>query len=89
MVNVQSTSAFNFRFLTGRCGCSEGLDALKLFHEHEQPSLLVLRYILFVTQLPSWSDGLYFLLGVLKKNQNAPRPSDLASCFSELVLFYF
>ena len=34
---------------------------------------------LFVTQLPSWSDGLYFLFGIFLLSP--------ASCFSELVIF--
>ena len=41
--------------------------------------LLYIRYILFVTQLPSWSDGLYFLFGVFLLYS--------ASSFSELVIF--
>ena len=35
--------------------------------------------VYFVTRLPSWSDGLYFILGFF-----LPYP---ASCFSEFVVF--
>ena len=41
--------------------------------------MVFLYYILFVTQLPSWSDGFYFLFGVF-----LPQPS---FCFSELDIF--
>ena len=41
--------------------------------------LYIVQYILFATQLPSWSDGLYFLFGVF-----LPQPT---SCFSEFIIF--
>ena len=39
---------------------------------------ITVQYILFVTQLPSWSDGLYFLFGVFL-------PSNLLLVFPNLV----